>query len=266
MRLIDSHCHIDSAEFDGDRDQVVARAIAAGVEHMVLVGLWREKEGAASAERALRLAATNRPLFSPAVCIHPHDVAAAPKADWSAVDELCRRPEVVAVGETGLDYHYDHSPRDAQAEGFRHFNRLAHEAGKPLLIHTREADQDTCRILDEAGVPPAGAVVHCFTGDRAAARAYLDRGLWISFSGILTFRAAGELREAAKLVPLDRLLVETDSPYLAPVPHRGQRNEPAFVARTLEALAQVRGIAAEELAEMTAENARRFYRLPPPAR
>jgi TatD DNase family protein len=229
---------------------------------MVLVGLWRAEEGVASARRAIDLAATDRAIFSPTVCIHPHDVAAAPEADFQAIEQLCADPHVVAVGETGLDYHYDHSPRDAQQQGFRRFIKLAHALGKPLVIHTREAEADTYRCLDEEGVPEAGAVIHCFTGDRAAAREYLARGLSISFSGICTFKTAGELREAAKLVPLDKLLVETDAPYLAPIPHRGKRNEPAWVARTVEVLAAVKGVSPEVLADATAENARRFFRIP----
>lgn len=261
MRLIDSHCHIDAAEYDADRDAVVARARESGLEHMVLVGLWRAEEGVASARRALDLAALDRRLFSPTICIHPHDVAAAPEADFQAIEALCADPHVAAVGETGLDYHYDHSPREAQQLGFRRFIRLAHALDKPLVIHTREAEADTYRCLDEEGVPKAGAVIHCFTGDRAAAREYLARGLSISFSGIATFKTAEEIREAAKLVPLERMMVETDAPYLAPIPHRGKRNEPAWVARTVEILAQVKGVSPDTLAAATAENARRFFRI-----
>ncbi|MFM2152318.1 MAG: hypothetical protein RL199_753 [Pseudomonadota bacterium] len=261
MRLIDSHCHIDSAEYDADREAVVARARESGLEHMVLVGLWREGEGAASARRALELAAMDRSLFTPTVCVHPHDVAAVSEADAGAIDAMCADPHVAAVGETGLDYHYDHSPRELQQSWFRRYIRLATRLDKPLVIHTREAEADTYRCLDEEGVPPAGAVIHCFTGDRAAAREYLDRGLFISFSGIATFKTAEELREAAKLVPLDRLMVETDAPYLAPIPHRGKRNEPAWVAKTVEVLAGVKGVTPEALAEATAENARRFFRI-----
>ncbi len=261
MRLIDSHCHIDAVEYDADREEVVARAREAGVEHMVLVGLWRAGEGVASARRALDLAATDSEFFSPTACVHPHDVALVSSSDWRAIDDLCGRPEVVAVGETGLDYHYDHSPRDAQQEGFRHFIRLARGVDRPLVIHTREAEADTYRCLDEEGVPAAGAVIHCFTGDRKAALEYLARGLMISFSGVATFKNTEEIREASKLVPIERMLVETDAPYLAPIPHRGKRNEPAWVARTVEVLAQVKGISAEVLAAATAENARRFFRL-----
>ena len=261
MRLIDSHCHIDGNNYDTDRSGVVDRARAEGLEHMILVGLWRSGEGVASARRALELAATDRSLFSPTVCIHPHDAAAVTPDELRDIEALCADPSVVAVGETGLDYHYDHSPREAQQELFRRFTRLAHALDKPLVIHTREAEADTCRILDEERVPPAGAVIHCFTGDRAAARDYLDRGCFISFSGIVTFKTAEELREAAKLVPVDRMLVETDAPYLAPIPHRGKRNEPAWVARTVELLAGIKGMAPEALADATAENTRRFFRL-----
>jgi TatD DNase family protein len=261
MRLIDSHCHIDSAEFDGDRAEVVARARAAGVEHMVLVGLWREGERVASVRRATALAAADRSVFSAAVCVHPHDVAAVPGADVLEIEQIASSDEVVAVGETGLDYHYDHSPRDAQLEAFRRWTRLAHRLAKPLVIHTREAEADTYRVLDDEGVPARGAVIHCFTGDRAAAAEYVARGLFVSISGIATFRTAAELREAAKLVPLDRLLIETDAPYLAPIPFRGKRNEPAYVAKTAEMLADVKGVTPEELGRITAENARRFFGL-----
>ena len=258
MRLIDSHCHVDSHEYDVDREEVIRRAREMGLEHLIIVGLWREGERVQSAELALKLAATDPSYMSPAVCIHPHDVAAAPEEDFLAIEALCARPEVVAVGETGLDYHYDHSPRDVQVEGFRRFVRLAHKVKKPLIIHTREAEADTYRVLDEEKVPERGAVIHCFTGDRAAAREYLDRGLYISFSGISTFKTAEEIREAAKLVPLDRMLVETDAPYLAPVPHRGQRNEPSFVVETARVLADTIGISPEEIATITTDN---FFRL-----
>ena len=261
LRLVDSHCHIDSAEFDADRDAVIDRALAAGVEHMVLVGLWREGERVASVRRALDVARRDPARFSPTVCVHPHDVAAVPEEDLREIEALAALPEVRAVGETGLDYHYDHSPRDAQQQGFRRFVRLAKAVDKPLVIHTREAEADTYKVLDEEGVPAKGAVIHCFTGDRAAAREYLARGLFISFSGIATFRTAEELREAAKLVPPERMFVETDAPYLAPLPHRGKRNEPAYVGRTVEALAAVKGMDAADLARITGENARRFFGL-----
>lgn len=262
MRLIDSHAHVDGSGYAGDRAEMIARARAAGVEHVVLVALWREEERVASVEAALALAESDRSFFSPALCVHPHDAAAAPEEDVRRIEQLAARPEVVAVGETGLDYHYDHSPRETQQALFRRFVRLAHALDKPVIVHTREADEDTCRILDEEGVPARGGVIHCFTSNRAAARAYLDRGLHLSFSGITTFRTAEEIREAARLVPLDRLMIETDAPYLAPVPHRGKRNEPAWVARVAEVLAEVKGVSPDALAEATSRTARAFFRLP----
>lgn len=260
--MIDSHCHIDAKEYDADRDEVIARARAAGVEHVVVVGLWREGEGVDSARRALDVAASSGGFASATVCIHPHDVAQVTPSEWAQIDELCALPEVVAVGETGLDYHYDHSPRESQQEGFRHFIRLAKTLSKPLVIHTRTAETDTYRILDEEGIPERGAVIHCFTGDRKAAAEYLARGLLLSFSGIATFRTAEEIREAAKLVPLEQMLVETDAPYLAPLPFRGKRNEPAWVSRTIEVLAEVKNVSPKTLARVTAENTRRFFGLP----
>lgn len=261
MRLIDSHCHIDSNEYDVDRAEVIARAKAAGLERVVVVGLWREGGRVESAKRAIEVSRASGGFAFPTVCVHPHDAAAVTEAELQEIEALCALPEVVGVGETGLDYHYDHSPRDVQQQVFRRFVRCAKQVGKPLVIHTREAEDDTYRILDEEGVPERGAVIHCFTADRAAARQYLDRGLYISFSGISTFRTGEEIREAAKLVPIDRMLVETDAPYLAPVPHRGKRNEPAWVAKTVEVLAQVKGVTPEALAEATAENTRRFFGL-----
>jgi len=261
MRLIDSHSHVDSAPFHADRAEVLARARAAGVEHVVVVGLWRENGGVQGARDAVELAATDRSFLSAAACVHPHDASAAPEADVLAVEELAARPDVVAVGETGLDYHYHHSTPEEQMALFRRFARLARRLDKPLVVHTREAEADTYRVLDEEGLPGRGGVIHCFTGDRAAVHEYLARGLYVSISGIVTFKSSDELREAAKLVPLERLLVETDAPYCAPVPHRGKRNEPAFVEETAKVLAAVKGIDTAALAEATAENARRFYGL-----
>jgi TatD DNase family protein len=172
-------------------------------------------------------------------------------------------PRVVGVGETGLDFHYDLSPRDVQEACFRRSIQLAHRVRKPLVIHVREAEAACVRVLREEGVPPAGGVIHCFTGDARAARAYLDLGLHISVAGIVTFKAAQAIREAVGLVPDDRLLVETDAPFLAPVPFRGRRNEPAHVRQVAERVAEVRGQALDRVAELTSENARRLFKLPP---
>lgn len=261
MRLIDSHAHIDVSGYAADRDEVIARAREAGVEHMVLIALWREQEGVGAVEAGLDLARQHRDFMSPAVCVHPHDAAAVTEDEVRAIEEFAALDEVVAVGETGLDYHYDHSPREVQQDAFRRWMKLAHGLDKPVIIHTREADDDTLRIIDEVGVPPRGGVIHCFTGTPEVARKYLDRGLHISFSGISTFRNAEYIREAAKLVPLDRMMVETDAPYLAPVPNRGKRNEPAWVAHVAKVLAEVKGVAPEALAEATTQTARAFFRL-----
>jgi TatD DNase family protein len=258
MRLIDSHAHLDLDDFSRDLEDVITRARAAGVERIVCVGLWR---GPGDFGNALALATRDPAFFAATIGIHPHESGEVPEADWAEAERLSRDPRVVAVGETGLDFHYDRSPRDAQEAGFRRSIRMARAAGKPLVVHVREADDVCARVLREEGVPGAGGVIHCFTGDSAAARAYLDLGLLISVAGIVTFKTAEAIREAVRIVPRDRLLVETDCPFLAPIPHRGKRNEPAYVARTAEKVAEVWGASAEEVGQVTTENARRFFRL-----
>jgi TatD DNase family protein len=223
------------------------------------VGLWRS-EG--SFGNALELAAARPELFSATVGVHPHDCARVPEPVWAAAERLARDPRTVAVGETGLDFHYDHSPRPAQEEAFRRSIAIAKAAGKPLVVHVREADQACADALRAEGVPPAGGVIHCFTGDWARARAYLDLGLFLSVAGVVTFRGAEDLREAVRRIPRDRLFVETDCPFLAPVPYRGKRNEPAYVARVAEKVAELWGAAADEVGRITGENASRFFRIP----
>ncbi len=262
MRLVDSHAHLDFEDYAGDLPAVADRARAAGVEHVVLVGLWR---GSGSFGNALELADADPAFFSATAGVHPHDCARVSEADWEACRRLAGDPRVVAVGETGLDFHYDHSPRPDQDRAFRRSLALARASGKPAVVHVREADAACVRVLREEGVPPAGAVVHCFTGDWAAARAYLDLGLFVSVAGVVTFRGAEPLREAVRRVPRDRLLVETDSPFLAPVPLRGKRNEPAHVARVAEEVARLWGVEPEEAARATSENARRLFRLTRPS-
>jgi TatD DNase family protein len=255
--LVDSHAHVDAEEFAADRSEVIARAQAAGVARIVAVGLWR---GPGDFGGARALAGSHPGLFFATAGVHPHDCARVPPEDWAALAAAAADPSIVAVGETGLDYHYDHSPRDEQRRWFRHQLDLARAVGKPVVVHTRDADDDTHAILRDAA-PPAG-VIHCFTGGPDRARGYLDLGLSISIAGVVTFKNALDLREAAKLVPLDRLLIETDCPFLAPIPHRGKRNEPAYVQLVAEELARLKGIPVQELAERTAENARRVFRLP----
>jgi TatD DNase family protein len=257
--LIDSHAHLDSEDLAGDLEGVMSRAQAAGVARVVTIGLWR-KDG--DFGNALELATRWPAFFSATIGVHPHECARVGESDWARSAELAADPRVVGVGETGLDFHYDLSPRDVQERCFRRSIRLAHQVGKPLVIHVREAEQVCLRVLREEGIPAAGGVIHCFTGDAGAASAYLDLGLHISVSGIVTFKTAGSIREALLLVPADRLLVETDSPFLAPIPFRGKRNEPAHVKLVAEKVAEVRGQSLDAVAELTTENARRLFRLP----
>jgi TatD DNase family protein len=259
VTLVDSHAHLDSDGDPVDVPGVVARAAAAGVGRIVAIGLWRAPGDFGN---ALDLARALPATFSATIGIHPHDCARVPEADWEASTRLAGDAAVVAVGETGLDYHYDHSPREAQRASFRRSLGVARAARRPVVVHVREADADCAAILAEEGVPPAGGVVHCFTGDWPAARAYLDLGLFVSVAGVITFRNAEAVRDAVRRIPRDRLLVETDSPYLAPVPHRGRRNEPAHVALVAAKVAEIWGCAPGEVARVTTENARRLFRLP----
>jgi TatD DNase family protein len=210
---------------------------------------------------AVAIAAAEVDVFA-AVGVHPHDVAAMSESDWTELDGLARAPRVVGIGETGLDYHYDRSPRDVQQRAYERFVALARAVGRPVISHVRDAHADAARILRDAGAAEVGGVIHCFTGGVPEARAYLDLGHHLSFSGILTFKNAQPSREAAAFAPLERILIETDAPFLAPVPHRGKRNEPAYIAETLRVLAEVRGedVGAVEVA--TAANTRRLFRLP----
>ena len=257
-RLVDSHAHLDRREYASDLDAVIDRARAAGVGRIVVVGLWR---GRGDFGDALALVDRDPGTFAAAIGVHPHECVQVPEEDWATSERLARDPRVVAVGETGLDFHYDHSPRDVQIASFRRSIRIAKDAGKPVVVHVREADDACAEVLEAEGVPPAGGVIHCFTGDWPRARRYLDLGLYLSVAGVLTFKAADDLREAIRQVPRDRLLVETDCPFLAPVPFRGKRNEPAYVARTADAVAALWGVQPDEAAELTTANAERFFRL-----
>ncbi len=253
--LVDAHCHLDDFE---DRDAVIARARAAGVGHLIVNGLWRKPQDFGC---ALELARARPDEVSATAAIHPHECGQAPEEDLKLLEQLAADPKVVAVGETGLDFHYNHSTPGRQREALRLHISLARKVRKPLVLHVREADDETISILREERAGEIGGQVHCFSGDRAAARAYLDLGFHISFSGILTFKTAEEIREAAKLVPLDRLLVETDSPYLAPLPYRGKRNEPAWVVETAKRLAEVKNLSFEDVCQATTANARQLFAL-----
>jgi len=258
--MIDSHCHLDPQYFKDDRAEVLARARAAGVEAFVCVGVGG---GLLAPREAAALAAAEPDVFA-TVGVHPHDVATMSDDDWPALEELARRPRVVGIGETGLDYYYDHSPRELQQTAYRRFIAMARMARLPVVSHVRDAHADAAAILRDAQA--GDGVIHCFSGGVAEARAYLDLGQHLSFSGILTFKNAGNLREAAALPPLDRILIETDAPYLAPIPHRGRKNEPAFITETMAALASARGIPVAEVDAATTTNARRLFGLPLPSR
>ena len=257
MMLVDSHAHVDSPDFDADRDAVWQRARAAGVQRIVLIGQWRK---AGDFGRAQELARSAPDWLWSTIGIHPHDAAKVPAEDWATLERLAAQPEVCAIGETGLDYHYMHSPVDAQRAAFERQLRLAADLKKPVTIHLRDADQDALSILEASGIARGpGAVVHCFTGGPVVAEKYLALGLLLSFSGIVTFKNATALQEAARLTPLDRLLIETDSPFLAPTPHRGKRNEPAFVSLVASRIAELKGLAAEEVGAAALRNTERLF-------
>ena len=252
MKLVDSHCHLDDKQFDSDRDEVIERARQAGVERMMAIGTG---SGPPDLEAALRLARQHDFIYA-TVGVHPHDAAKATPETFAVMETLMSEIKVLAIGEIGLDYHYDFSPRDVQCDVFVAQLKLASRAGKPIVIHTREAWDDTLLLLREHW--SGGGIIHCFSGGPAEARQALDLGFHLSFGGVLTFPKADALREAARLAPEDRLLVETDAPYLAPVPQRGKRNEPAFMVETVRRLAVVRGVAPERIAEVTTGNFERL--------
>lgn len=255
--MTDSHCHPDFPQFDADRAEVLARAVAAGVTALLAVGVGGGP-GGPRPDSGLRIAKGELPAGLCIVAsagVHPHEAQHASREVLEEVERLSADPKVVAIGEIGLDYHYDHSPRDVQARVFVAQMEIARAARKPIIIHSREAWTDSLRLLREhwadAGI---GGILHCFSGDMEIARAGMDMGFLISFAGPLTFPKAVELREVARLIPRDLLLIETDSPYLAPVPHRGKRNEPAFVAEVCKKLAEVQGVSPEEMAKQTSAN------------
>ena len=256
MTWVDAHCHlqleIGEARFSpADADAQVRRARAADVEWMVCVGTGLE-----TSRQAVDLAAQYDDVYA-TVGLHPHD-ASNLDAEWDGIAALVGGERVVAIGEAGFDLHYTHSPRAEQEEAFRRHILLAHDVDRPLMIHSREAWDETFRALDDEGVP-ARTIFHCFTGGPDEARRALDRGCYLSFSGIVSFKAADDVRAAAALAPADRVLVETDSPYLAPAPHRGKPNEPAYLPLVGAALAGARGVDVGEVAELTRANAARVF-------
>ncbi len=257
MKLTDSHCHLADPKLRLDVDAVVARAREAGVGVMVSVGaigsIERDRDTVAIAER-------NADVYA-AVGVHPHDAKDCDDDRIAQLRDLAQSPRVVAIGESGLDFHYMHSPIEAQEAALRRHLELAAEVNRPIVIHCRDAEQRVVAIVRETAMPPRGGVIHCFTGDAAAAREFLALGFHISFSGIVTFKSAATLREAVPIVPDNRLLAETDAPFLAPEPYRGRRNEPAFVARTFEVLARLRNVDCDSMAAQIAANANRLFQI-----
>ncbi len=251
--LVDSHCHLDFPEFAPELDAIVARARAAGIGRMVTISTRVRK-----LPQVLAVAEKYPDIFC-SVGTHPHNAHEELDIDTAQLIALSKHPKIVAIGEAGLDYHYDKSPRDAQEAGFRQHIAAARQTGLPLVIHAREADADMARILveeTEKGAFPA--VLHCYTGGRDLAFEAIELGLYIGFTGIMTFKNGQDLRDLAADLPAHRILVETDAPFLAPLPYRGKRNEPSYVVETAKVLAQVRGIDADEIARQTTEN---FFRL-----
>lgn len=256
MKLIDAHCHLETKEFPVTAE-VIQRARDAGVVHAIVVGLM-QKPG--DFGNALAAARAHPDFLTPTMGIHPHDAAAATPADWAELERLAALPEVKAVGEAGLDYFYDHSPREVQAESLRRQAQLAKRLGKPLVVHVRDAHDECVAILEAEGVREG--MIHCFTGDLPAARRYLDLGFHLSISGVVTYKKTEPLQEAVKFAPLDRLLVETDSPYLSPAPFRGKwPNEPMRVGETAKKVAELHGRDADEVALTCARNTVRLLGL-----
>jgi len=258
--FVDSHCHIDGAEYDADREEVIRRAQDAGVTTMLNVGTGDPHSGAF--ERAVELAEKHTDIYA-AVGVHPHDAKLfTDQAEQRLLDLVKQSRQVIAWGEIGLDYHYDHSPRDVQRKVFKRQLRLARLLELPVVIHSREANDDTIAILrEEMAGYERGGVLHCFGGSLEMATSAIDLGFFISFAGNLTFQKAEDLRSIARQLPLDRLLIETDCPYLTPVPFRGKRNEPARVVETARCLAELHGRELEEIGHITSENFGKLFRV-----
>ena len=255
--LIDSHAHIQGKEYADEREAIILRARQAGVEKIIAVGgagdMSSNTEAVALAEMFPNIYAT--------VGMHPHDAKDVGEGELCELRHLTSHPKVVAVGETGLDYYYNHSPHDVQRRVFTRFIRLARDTGLPLVVHERDAAHEAVELLRLEGGQDLRGVIHCFTGDYAAAGAYLDLGFYLSFTGIITFKNAGPLREVVRKVALERILVETDSPFLTPVPHRGKRNEPAYVRFVAETIAEIKRVPLEEVAQRTTRNVQDLFKI-----
>jgi len=265
--LVDSHAHLEGPRFDTDRDEMLQRARAAGVVNILAIG---SGTGPGTLDCAIRIADQHDWIYA-SIGVHPHEAKLATESDYTELESLARNPRVIGFGEIGLDYYYDHSPRDIQQQVFLRQMEIARAAKLPIIIHCRPSDNsenawdDTLQLIREHWASSGlGGVLHCFTGEQKHARAALDMGFMISFSGNVTFPKAENIRAVARTVPADRMFIETDSPFLAPVPYRGKRNEPAFVAKTAERIAELRGKSANEIGEITANNFFRFFQLSQP--
>jgi len=266
LSFVDSHAHLEMEQFNGDREAVFQRARDAGVESIVAIG---SGTGPGSLDCGIQLAEGHEFVYA-TIGIHPHEAKLATDADFAELEQLAKRPKVIAWGEIGLDYFYDHSPRDVQRQVFTRQMELAREAKLPIVIHCRPSNNsenawdDTIQMLrDHWSTSGLGGILHCFTGDWKHAKPAVDMGFYVSFAGNISFPKAENIRESAKQMPLERILIETDSPFLAPIPHRGKRNEPAFVVNTAEVVGQLHGMSQEEMGRKTAEN---FYTLFPQTR
>jgi TatD DNase family protein len=262
--FVDSHAHLEGHRYDADREQVIARAREAGIETIVAIG---NGEGPVNFDCGIQLAEKYDFMYA-TIGIHPHEAKLADAAAFDRMAQLAKRPKVIAWGEIGLDYYYDHSPRDVQQQAFVQQMELAKTAKLPIVIHCRPSDnsddawEDCLRLIREQwSASGLGGILHCFTGNAAQAKRALDMGFMVSFAGNITFPKAQPIRDAALAVPLDRMLIETDSPYLAPTPHRGKRNEPAFVTEVARQLGELRGHSAEEIGAQTTQNFYRFFSL-----
>ena len=249
--MIDSHCHLDSERFAEDQETVIERAFAAGIERMMTIGTG---DGPPDIEGAVRIADRYEKIYA-TVGVHPHDASKYDDGVGKRLTELLKHPKVLALGEIGLDYYYEHSPRDVQQAAFAEQMRIAADARMPIVIHTRDAWDDTFAMIEKHWKPTGlGGIMHCFSGGAAEAQRSLDLGFHLSFSGIVTFPKSVDIQAAAYLCPEDRLLIETDAPFLAPAPHRGKRNEPAFVAHTAAKVAELRGVPLADIIRTTTAN------------
>ena len=255
--LIDSHAHIQGKEYAGDVEAVIARAREAEIDKIIAVGGAGEMS---SNHDAIALANSYENVYA-TVGMHPHDAKVVGTDELRELHHLTFHPKVIAVGETGLDYYYNHSPHDVQRRVFTHFIHMARDTGLPLVVHERDAAQEAAELLRSEGGGDLRGVIHCFTGDYDAARAYLDLGFYLSFTGIITFKNAEPLRDVVRRVPLEKMLIETDSPYLTPVPHRGKRNEPAYVRLVAEAMAKIKAVSLEEIAQITTGNVENLFKI-----